>query len=305
MFSNIIFRGMLAMKTIITLVLAGTALAGGVANAATQTCTSSPCITTEPTVTPGGSDLILFVTNTANGNSFVQDLGVNVDSLGVTTASVESDYTAGNNYSPSGNISTTGPLGSGGPITVGAGIISGGVDSALAAWETANSGGTFYYGILGAAAGDGSTNPGQGRYVATFTTTNGFSGSGSVWNADPQSSDAASAASFQTGFFLAVNGNTATYDYTAGTGVQAASAFGSPNGAALGTTTYFYEVATWGPGNDANIYASTDAITVGTGGEISGLVSASAVPLPAAFWLLGSGVLGLFGIGRRRRRAIA
>ena len=38
----------------------------------------------------------------------------------------------------------------------------------------------------------------------------------------------------------------------------------------------------------------------GTGGEGDGLLPAAAVPLPAAVWLLGSALIGLFGAGRRK-----
>jgi hypothetical protein len=279
---------MFAMKTFIKLAIAGAALAAGAAQAQ---------ITVPPT-TAGGSDLILFVTNLTNGNAFVQDLGVNLDSVGITTASVQADSTAGNAYSLFGTGSP-GPFPSNGPIKVAPGIInSAGVDTALASFETANSGGNFYYGIIAANSGDGSTDPGQGRFGATYTSANGAT----MFGNEPDSPHAAGAATSTTSFFSQVNGGTATYAYTSGIGQQIEGVFGVNNGSAIGGTTNFYEIATFGGSNDANVYEDTDAITVGLGGAITGLVSggSSSVPLPAAFWLLGSGVLGLFGIGRRR-----
>lgn len=59
-----------------------------------------------------------------------------------------------------------------------------------------------------------------------------------------------------------------------------------------------------------NFTASWDALVVGGafdgqigGWTITGNASASAVPVPAAAWLFGSGLLGLVGIARRRRAA--
>jgi hypothetical protein len=67
-------------------------------------------------------------------------------------------------------------------------------------------------------------------------------------------------------------------------------------------------------GQDSNLYAMTGnssptaAGQVYSGAEVTMLANGtletvSAVPLPAAVWLLGSGLLGLAGIGRRRLSA--
>src|SRR5271168_176689 len=117
------------MKTLTTIMLAGTAaLAAGAAQAQ---------ITVLPPTVPGGSDLVLFVVDTTTNVQFVQDLGSNVDSLGVTTASVAAD---GVKYSLAGG-SSFGPLGN---LSVSSSIInSSGVDPALAAFQAANAGNTF------------------------------------------------------------------------------------------------------------------------------------------------------------------
>mgnify|MGYP000238058128 CR=1 FL=1 len=45
---------------------------------------------------------------------------------------------------------------------------------------------------------------------------------------------------------------------------------------------------------------------LGTGGKLgSATLSASAVPLPAAVWLFGSALMGLFGVSRRKSSAVA
>jgi hypothetical protein len=275
------------MKTIVKLILAGSALAGaGAAGAST--------ITNLPTAA-GGSDLVLFVTDTANNASFVQDLGVNVSSLGDTTASINADSTAGNLFNSEG-LGTIGSLNN----PVGAN----GVDAALVSFLTANAGGTFTYGILGAQVGDGSFGVGQALAVASLTgppTTSGTSNIAKLYNNDPQSSDAATLAQTDNAYFQATNtGNAGGTPYGAATsnGAQVAATLGFPSNHPLGTSVYLYEIASMGSNTAANIYGSSTAISVSAAGVISGF--ASPVPLPAAVWLLGSGLVGLFGIGGRR-----
>ena len=122
----------------------------------------------------------------------------------------------------------------------------------------------------------------------------------------PDSTNAAGNVQVVNGYFAAVNQGTNTpYGGTSGNGGQAASAIGAVSTSALGTAMYLYEEATTGSGNQANWYGSALAIQVNADGSITGISTSggtggSPVPLPAAVWLLGSGVLGLFGIGRRR-----
>jgi hypothetical protein len=289
------------MKTITQLILAGTALAAAGANAAT--------INVLPTAT-GGSDLILFVTDTANNAQFIQDLGVNVDSLGKTVAGVASDGVA---YSLFG--SAAGTVGTINNPTVSSSVIaSNGVDAALASFLSTNSGGTFVWGLEAAGTGDGSTNAGQARIVATLTgspaqvqadavsgTATAGSRASQVYLNEPTSTNTAGSAQTVNSFFSSVNSGTNTpYGGTTGNGFQASGAVGGVSVNALGSSMYLYELAS--TGGDSNFYAAANAITVSLGGVISGISSGSGstVPLPAAIWLLGSGVLGLFGIGRRR-----
>jgi hypothetical protein len=288
------------MKTLTKFLLTGSAFAlGGVANAQ---------ITVPPTTNPGGSDLVLFVSDTTNDTSFVQDLGVNLDSLGASTASITNDLNNGKYYSTGNGASGPGALNSG-TLTVASGLISNGIDSALATYlsEQPTSGQSYVYTIIGAGIGDGSTGPGQGRFAAGYTAAQGVT----QFNAEPQDGDAAQAAGSTTQFFAASNAGTQQYAITAGSGKQAQGSFGATtgsNGASLGTAIFMYELSSTGTGGDATVYASTNAITFGLGGAVSGVVSAGGgapVPLPAAIWLLGSGVLGLFGIGRRRAAAAA
>jgi hypothetical protein len=291
------------MKTITKLLFAGSAFAAAGAAAAAP-------ISVLPTAA-GGSDIILFVTDTSNNAQFVQDLGVNVDSLGITQASVASDVAGGNIYA----LFSTGTLGTGlNNPTVSSSVISGGIDTALATFLSNNAGGQFIYGLSGAATGDGSVNAGQARTVASIVgspsqvaadvisgtpTTN----ASHLFLNDPASSNAQGAAQTINLFFPTVNSGTNGPFGVSGNGAQAAGAMGVNGFAALGAQTYLYELASTGNGNEASVYAGSVAITVGPGGAISGIGSGAPVPLPAAVWLLGSGVLGLFGIGRRRLAA--
>jgi hypothetical protein len=286
------------MKTMIKLILAGATLASvGVANAA------GPIAVTPATGGETGSDLVLFVTDTANNATFTQDLGVNVNSLGVTQTSVAADVAANKGYS----IGTNDLIGSlSNPVG------SNGVDSALASFLGANSGGTFVYGILGASIGNGTASAGEARSVSTISGTptdavNGTGNSGLLYGAENSSPDAVTASQSVNSWFGAVNlgnpGGTAYGAKSGGNGLQAAQTLGTANDYALGTSVYLYEIASTGNSNqDAYWYASSTAISVSATGVISGFAGTPPppVPLPAAVWLFGSGILGLFGIGRRR-----
>ena len=77
-----------------------------------------------------------------------------------------------------------------------------------------------------------------------------------------------------------------TTGYTSGAALSGAFTLTSSTFASLGLTPGSYEW-TWGSG------ASADSFTLNVG----------AVPVPAAVWLFGSGLLGLVGIARRKARA--
>jgi hypothetical protein len=77
-------------------------------------------------------------------------------------------------------------------------------------------------------------------------------------------------------------------------------------GIALGTTNTLYGLTgNGGPGTVQSYILGTN-LTVGTDGtlKIGSSTPPPPVPLPAAVWLFGSGLLGLFGVGRRRAAAV-
>lgn len=65
----------------------------------------------------------------------------------------------------------------------------------------------------------------------------------------------------------------------------------------LGSAANFYMLAAPGGGGAARVYEFA-ALTLRADGSL-----VSAVPLPAAFWLLGTGLAGLAGVSRRRKSA--
>jgi len=86
------------------------------------------------------------------------------------------------------------------------------------------------------------------------------------------------------------------YSGTMVTGGQVGSAWGGFFGAV------YYEV--WKFNILSNTSASgfnVDTIAGTAGGDFAQYVSASAVPVPAAVWLFGSGLLGLVGVARRKK----
>jgi hypothetical protein len=126
-------------------------------------------------------------------------------------------------------------------------------------------------------------------------------------------------------FFNSLNGNLPD---TAGSSVFGASDLGGMwgnAGTAGGGATSLAGVSNFGLIGDAlNFYLVTSSGTTATGGgglvgrvfqaldirlasdgTLSAVGGTAPVPLPAALWLLGSGLIGLTGIGRRRSAAVA
>jgi hypothetical protein len=65
-----------------------------------------------------------------------------------------------------------------------------------------------------------------------------------------------------------------------------------------GTQTLFSEITNGNNAATKGIYAAVESVSLSSSG-----LAFSAVPLPAAVWLLGSGLLGLAGVARRKLKA--
>ena len=271
------------MKASIKLAVIGLAVLGGAAQAAN--------ITNTP-LSSGGSDLVLFVTDTANNKFYVQDLGVQVSALIASPLTADGqNYDADTNGYGSINESAISTL------------VSNSSSANLAAFLSTASASTQWT-VMGANNNLGNYTVG-GQYVAftssqdqlanywTGTNVNSARGGTQAFFASVNSATYTNGVSSNTGF-----GDSAT-------GLHAPDAFVgfAANGDGLGSAQNLYLLATAGtPGNYANNYISVGTLSLSSAGLS---YSATPTPIPAALWLLGSGLMGLVGIGRRRDSAVA
>jgi hypothetical protein len=166
-------------------------------------------------------------------------------------------------------------------------------------------GGTFTWTI--AAAGTATNSPGD-QIVFTSNNTNIATKYG------PVDTGINNAINFASVISTDLQGNgtgsgciTSTHDgYCTGSisATQWKQGFGSSSSivsiAGLGGSMALYSVTS---GATSTVVNTGETITLtSTGFTVTG---ASATPLPAAAWLLGSGLLGLIGVGRRRQMALA
>ncbi|HEY2679097.1 MAG TPA: VPLPA-CTERM sorting domain-containing protein [Steroidobacteraceae bacterium] len=276
----------ISLKAAVAAALAvGAALAGTAAQAANT-------ITNVPT-TPGGSDLVLFVADATTGQFFAQDLGVSLNQT-VTAAKVAADgifTTAGSFTTPTSFAGTDALL---------ATFLGGIAASEFTAGDVS-------YSIM--AADDTSTilNPGSERALITSVNDYSVVSPTTTFTNNNVKSYVAGAKTF----FNDVNNNyaggntSASYGWGTGTGATLApNSFISAslsNGGAIGTaqTMYLFGVNSTTTAAPSNPYVGA-TINVSQQGVITVTNNSSAVPLPAAVWLLGSGLLGLVGVGRRR-----
>jgi hypothetical protein len=271
------------MKNAIRLALAGSALLGcAVSHAASAPLPSS-----------GTSDLWLFVTDTSKNETFAEDTGISIASLGPAT------YTSGASLASS-------------PVTIDLPP-----SAALSSFLTTNAGDNLFWGVQGdvqsatkaAVAGHNiiiQSNP----LPAANTGGIGY-GSFTNINAGMNQDEAYMAATV-------TQGGSAVFNLASGT--TTGNAWGVGPGNIAGSVDLYGQGAngenTLGASSPEGLYlitgaSSTTAITsyvLSTTLElVNGTLetSSSSVPIPAAIWLLGSGLLGLAGVGRRRAASAA
>jgi hypothetical protein len=288
------------MKNAIKLALVGAALISGVASAATVNTMSNSST---------GSSLVLLMKNYTDTEYFVLELSPTVTDV-KSVASVMAD--APSQYSQDG-LSTTGALNA--PAA-----LNSFTNANLTAYLTAadNIGDNIQWSIMGSRTGNGTPQLGQGLMVFT----SGLDHLANYWTSDQAFTSAVAMGQFIQG---ELNGPGETFpggvsltrgwDSANPIALFADVTFnggGFENGASVGAAQYLYMVSTGLTSNPdegyaANVYKSSATYTLAANGVLtySGGGPTPEVPVPAAIWLLGSGLLGMLGVGRRRRDAVA
>jgi hypothetical protein len=241
------------------------------------------------------SDLWLFVTDQAAGTTFAEDTGISVASL-----------------LPSGSLVTGSTL-----STAIADAIDLGPSSALSAYIAANGASNLNWGIEG--LNNSGTKPTKAGSIVGLTDNNGTASLtssiidsglqtwGNGFQADTQYVDGTYVAGGQTYKFTA--GGTSGNVWGANSPEAIA---GSTNlygqgaeqlGVNLGSSAVFYGLTGNNSTGQVQSYILASQLELTATGTLETITASttSAVPLPASAWLIGSGLLGLAGIGRRRK----
>jgi hypothetical protein len=275
------------MKTLLRFAVAG-ALMAGYATAQAQSLPGS-----------GSSDLWLFVSDQAAKTTFAEDTGISLSSL------LPGPYTAG------ASLNTSQPAN----FTVAA-------SAALTAYINAanSSSQTLEWAVLGSQYGASNpsdpSNQTAGASIAVYDYA-----SGTTANSKVKAMTFANMSNVGNG----LNGDLSTLvgSYTTG---GTSYALGNPNfnvwgegtGAVGGSTNLYgqgLDQSNIGLGTQTTLFGVTgngnagkvQSYVLGTNLTLTsaGVLQVSSVPLPAAVWLFGSGLLGLIGVGRRKVAAAA
>lgn len=222
------------------------------------------------------NDLVIYMSSTS-GNYFVDDTGIALSSVVNANGTLNTAVTSAELNSAASAAGLSSFVSDGGTISwtivaVGNGSGSAG-DQTVFTSSTSASIIQSHYNV-----GQAETN---GLNEANFTTTD-LQGGGSETCTASGNGGICNAALLGTPWKTAMSGNTAIVG-TAGSG-GSMTLFSATATSGLPTITSTGETISW---------SSTSGFTV----------TATATPLPAAAWLLGSGLLGLIGVGRRRRAA--
>jgi hypothetical protein len=286
------------MRSLVKIAVAGALLASGATAYADVALPSS-----------GNGELVLFVRDLSNESRvYARGLGITIDQL-LTAGQITGDPSKPNNADPVNNFADTNTL----TYTLGGNISA---DGNLSSFLSSTANTTNYAWTIMAGDTTGGANlEGGRRYVYTsqvdFTTqvstlTNGDLASGVYGNIEAMMSAVNGSLPDPAGSSTPA-GADGWWGETGTSQVQAPNWFGAGpnNNNALGSAAHLYLAAGSGsPGAQAlaRLYKGVD-FTLSLGGTLSSAsVGGPQVPLPAAVWLLGSALVGLTGIARRRRQ---
>jgi hypothetical protein len=270
------------MKTLVRFAVAGALLVGAQA-AFAQTAPAN------------ASDLWLFVSDPAAGVTFAEDTGYSLSALLPTSGDTAGTILGTNSASNAGSIDLA-------------------ESSALATFISTYGASNLEWGVLGTLqAGAQPNKAGNNVAVGSAAPTAGNLSSISQLVVAPNLEQTTAAFQSDVGALVS-NYTVGGKNYTWNAAGSAVNLWGSTSGTDNGGSTDFYGAGIQQAGNglgavvslygitgngttgQTNSYDLTDALTLTAGG----VLEASPVPIPAAVWLFGSGLLGLIGVGRRR-----
>lgn len=230
----------------------------------------------------GNGELTLFVRNDTTGAVYARGLGISVDSV-LTQQQIQASAAQPGATPKNYLLPTIGP------------------DAALSAFL--NGSDSFSWTVM---AGDntGGISAGDKRYLTTSQVdlTNGTSVTGtnlatSYNNLNQMLITLNGFMADTSGSSVSVNGQWRQTGATPGSAAGDWFGIGPNNVNSLGSAANFYMLSSNGTGA-ARVFQFADVRL-----SANGTLFSVPVPLPAAVWLLGSGLIGLAGIGRRRKNA--
>jgi hypothetical protein len=240
----------------------------------------------------GASDLILIVENSATTATYAFDTGISIDSVLPTGSLVPSAVL---NTSISGLNKSTAAT----PM----------LTNFLAANPASGDIWTLESGYFPGAATTGSDQtPGAAKAIfvsPSYTTTNSNVTSKTLLAMNVYLNGLNTDVIQNTGQLFALNTSTETTAASFGTNQQKKYGFLTVQDAgAVGTTSELFGFTANGSSGKLQSYILGTAGLSANGTLTFTANPTSAVPLPAAVWLFGSGLMGLVGVSRRRKAAV-